>query len=311
MALLQLSQTADETSSNAQRMPLKLFFFQNIQTRETRRASNRIPAKRTEKLHAIVEGICDFLSSDNRGERKRIADRLSKHYDVGNHVLCFESPQVRTQASKSHLDFVGYADTARRADVTINCREITGGKYNLPANAGQCFRNICGHAASFDLCARKDSLNMPRVLCSCLAIIAEIQAAVVIGERGNVHPRLLPASSGSVKFVGTDVDQCVCVTVIGVLQHNDILAVGMRPSKPQRQFIGLTAGIYEVADAQRFREESCQALRIAVDVVMQIARVGVEECKLLLRCLDDARMAVPDERHVVVHVEICSARVVV
>src|SRR5712664_4176652 len=148
MTLLQIPQTAHELSSNAQRMLLQLFFLKNVQNREPRRASNGIAAKRTEKLHAIVEGIGDLTRGDNRRERKRIADRLAKNHDVGNHSLCFKSPEVSAQAPKSHLDFVGDADAARGTDVTVNRRKITGRKYDLPADAGQCFRNICSDAAS-------------------------------------------------------------------------------------------------------------------------------------------------------------------
>src|SRR6266478_5289466 len=311
MTLLQIPQTAHELSSNAQRMLLQLFFLKNVQNREPRRASNGIAAKRTEKLHAIVEGIGDLTRGDNRRERKRIADRLAKNHDVGNHILRFESPEVRAQASKSQLNFIGDADAARCAYVTVHRREITRRKYNLPADAGQCFRNICGDAASFGLCACKNFLNMPRVLCSCFVVIAAIQAAVVISERRDVHPRLLPVPAGAIKFIGADVNQRVRVTVVGVLQNDNVLAAGMGTGKPKRQFIGLAAGIYEEADAQRFREQSRQAFGIAIDVVVQIASVGIEQRKLFLRGFDDARMTVPDKRNVVVHVEIRAARVVI
>src|SRR6266850_7965847 len=99
-------------------MLLQLFFFKNIQNRETRCASDGIAAERTEKLHPIVEGVGDLTFGDNRRDRKRIADRLAKNHDVGNHILRFESPEVRAQAPKSHLDFIGDADAARCAYVT-------------------------------------------------------------------------------------------------------------------------------------------------------------------------------------------------
>ena len=43
---------------------------------------------------------------------------------------------------------------------------------------------------------------------------------------------------------------------------------------------------------------------------MQVARVGVERAHLLLRGIDDARVAVADVRHVVVAVEIAAAGLV-
>src|ERR1700730_3592391 len=44
---------------------------------------------------------------------------------------------------------------------------------------------------------------------------------------------------------------------------------------------------------------------------MKIARIGVEEGKLVLRGFDDPRMAVPDERYVIVCVKIRSAGLIV
>src|SRR5882724_4825789 len=202
MTLLQISQTAHEMSSNAQRMLLQLFFLKNVQNRETRCARDGIAAERAEKFHAIIECICDLLRGDHRGERKRVANGLAKNHDVGNHSLCFKSPEVRAQASKSHLDFVGDADAARGTDVTIDHRKITGRKYDLPPDAGHCLRNICGDAASLGLYGRKNLLNMPRIPCSGFAVIAAIQAAIVVGEWRDVHPWLFPVSAGSVKFVG-------------------------------------------------------------------------------------------------------------
>ena len=117
--------------------------------------------------------------------------------------------------------------------------------------------------------------------------------------------------AGAIKFIGADVNQRVRVTVVGVLQNDNVLAAGMGTGKPKRQFIGLAAGIYEEADAQRFREQSRQALSVAIHVIVQIASVGIEQRKLLLRGFDDARMTVPDKRHVVVHVEIGAACVVI
>src|SRR2546425_1671290 len=113
---------------------------------------------------------------------------------------------------------------------------------------------------SFGLCPRKNLLNMPCVLFSCFAVIAAIQSAVVIGERRDVYPWFPPASAGPVEFVRADVNQRVCVAVIGVLQNDNVLAAGMGTGKPKRQFIGLAAGVQEEADAQRFRQQSRQAL---------------------------------------------------
>src|SRR5204863_1770248 len=63
--------------------------------------------------------------------------------------------------------------------------------------------------------------------------------------------------------------------------------------------------------AQWFGKQPRQPLGITVDVVVKIARVGVEQRELRLRRLHHTRMAVPHKRHVVVNVEIRPARFVV
>ena len=55
----------------------------------------------------------------------------------------------------------------------------------------------------------------------------------------------------------------------------------------------------------------CQALGVAVDIVVEVARVGVEKRNLFLHGMHNARIAVADQRYVVVHVEKGAASVVV
>ena len=101
------------------------------------------------------------------------------------------------------------------------------------------------------------------------------------------------------------------MAVVGVFQNNDVLALSVCTGKPQGQFVRFAAGVHEETDAQRFGKQPRQPLGVAVHIVMEIARIGIEQRELCLRRLDHARMAVADERHVVVNVEIGAARLVV
>ena len=101
------------------------------------------------------------------------------------------------------------------------------------------------------------------------------------------------------------------VAVVGVFEDDDVFAAGVGTGEAQGEFVGFAAGVDEIADAQGFRQKLREALGITVHVVVEVARVGVEQGDLLLHGANDARMAVADERHVVVNVEIGAAGVVV
>ena len=99
--------------------------------------------------------------------------------------------------------------------------------------------------------------------------------------------------------------------MVGVLEHNHIFATRVRPRQSQRQFVRLAAGVHKKTDPQWFWQPLYQPLGVAIHVVVQIARVGVEQRELLLRRSHNARMAVPHQRHVVVRVEIRPPRIIV
>src|SRR6267143_3876414 len=311
VAGLQRLQTLDEMRADAQGVLLQVPFFQDVQNGQTRCARDGIAAKRAEKFHAVVERIGDFRRSDNRRQRKSVPDRLAQNHDVRNHALRFESPKMRSKTPESDLHFVGDADRACSADVTVNLRQIIRRKNDLAADARQRFCDKCCDSASVSTRALENLRNVARIFCSGLLVAAAIRAAVIIRERRNVNPGLFPAASGTVEFVGANVNECVGVPVVGVFQSNDVFPAGMRARQAQSQLIGLAAGVHKKANAERFGKQPRQPLGVTVYVVVKIARVGVEERELRLRRLDHARVAVSHERHIVVNVEIRSPRVVV
>src|SRR6266849_3427476 len=222
-----------------------------------------------------------------------------------------ESPAVRSKAPEAHLYFVGDADCACSAHVTVNLRQIIRRKNDLAADAWQCLRHVSSDAMALVAGARENFRNVMRILCARLFVVAAIHAAVIIRKRRNMDPGPLAAASRAVEFVRADVDEYVGVAVVGVLQNDDVFSSRMRAREAQSQLISLAPGIHKKTNAQRVGKQPRQPLGVAVDVVVKIARVRVQQRKLRLRRLDHARVAVPYERHVVVNVEIRTPRIVI
>ena len=125
-----------------------------------------------------------------------------------------------------------------------------------------------------------------------------------------MHPVRRARPAGAVVFVGADVDQRGGVAVIGGLQHDHVTLAGEGPRQAQRQFVGLAARVDEVTHAQRLWQKGGQLFGIAGDVIVQVARVGVEHAHLPLRRRHHARVVVSHVRHVVVRVQVLAALVV-
>ena len=98
-----------------------------------------------------------------------------------------------------------------------------------------------------------------------------------------MNPWLLDlAAARTIEFIGTNVNEGGSVAMIGMLKNNYILAPGVRPSEPEREFIGFAAGVQGKRYFQWSRKECGQPFGIFEDVVVQIARVGVKQADLLL-----------------------------
>jgi hypothetical protein len=92
--------------------------------------------------------------------------------------------------------------------------------------------------------------------------------------------------------------------VVGVLKDENVFAAGVGASEAESQFVGFAAGAEEITDLQGRRKQGGKAFGVAKDIIVEIARVGVEESELLLDGRDDTRVRVADEGDVVVDVEI-------
>src|SRR5258708_17151546 len=105
-------------------MWLYVFFFEDIENRETRRTSDRVTAKRAEKFHAVVERTGDFRRGNDSCERKRIADRLADKHHVRHDALGFESPKMRPNTPEPLLPFFSLAACASSAHLPGSLRHV-------------------------------------------------------------------------------------------------------------------------------------------------------------------------------------------
>src|SRR5579859_4419946 len=288
-----------------------MFRFEHIQNSESRGARDGIAAKGAEELHSIVETGGDFKRRDDGRKRKSVPDWFSEHHDIRDDTLRLESPEVGAQAAEADLHFVGNAYSASGADVFVTFSEISGRKKDLASNTRQRLGGVRSHASAIRARLLQYLGNVLCVFCTGLRIAAAKGTAIIIGNGRHVDPRLAAAASRPVKFVRADVDEGGGVAVVGVFKDDEVFAASVGARQAQRKFVRFAAGIYEKADAQRLGQKMSQALSVAIDIVVKIAGVGIEESDLLLHGPQHARMAVPDKRDIVVDVEKGAANVIV
>src|ERR1700745_1283659 len=123
-------------------------FLHDVEHGKSSRAGYWIAAKRAEKFHSVVEGLGDFSGRYCRSERKPISNGFAEHHNVRHHVLCFESPEMRSQPPESDLHFISDADSTRIAHMAICLGKVILRKNNLSADAGKSFCNKCGPASA-------------------------------------------------------------------------------------------------------------------------------------------------------------------
>ena len=134
-------------------------------------------------------------------------------------------------------------------------------------------------------------------------IVALVRAAIVVGDGRDMHPRLPPAAARPVELVRADVDQPAGMAVVGRVQHDQMLLASVGARQPQCQLIRLAGRVEDKTDVQPIGHQRRQPLGVARQVVVQVARVSVEQRQLCLGGLHHARVAVPHDRHIVVNVE--------
>ncbi len=114
-----------------------------------------------------------------------------------------------------------------------------------------------------------------------------------------------------IELVRADLDEGRGVAMIGGIDYDDVFTPGVRSCESQRQLIGFAARTNKVANRERRRQRSTEALCVAYQVFVQVAGVGVEHGHLLLPRFDHARMAMPDVTDVVHGIKVGTSILVV
>ena len=297
--------------ADAERVLLEALVAQDVEDGQADRAGDRIAAVRVEILHSVGERCGDLGGRDHRAERVAVADRLSQRHDVGHDALGLESPDVRPDPAESHLHLVGHADPARQPDVRVGLAEISFGQLDLAGAARKGFAVERGDLPALAPGVLDGFGHVAGVLLRGVGIVPAVAAAVEVGEGDRVDVVRRPGAAGPVELVGAEVDQRAQVSVIRGLHDDDVRGARIGPGHPQRQVVGLAAAVHEETDTERLREEAREPVRVPDEVLMEIARVGIEDRGLLLRRPDHAGMAVAHVRDVVRRVQVDPARVVI
>ena len=114
-------------------------------------------------------------------------------------------------------------------------------------------------------------------------------------------------ASRTVVLVRADINQGGGVAVVGRLQHNQITMASVGASQPQRQFIGLAAGVDEKADLQRSGQGGTQQLGVSIHEIVQIAGVGIQQGHLFAGRAHYLGMTVANVGHVVIGINVAAS----
>ena len=186
MLLLEFLKSGKEITAKPQSVFLKLLLLDYLQHSFADGGRNGIPAEGI-KVNPLGQHASDLWGSDDRRQRKPVADPLCHRHDIRNNPLRFEAPKVAAGAAKTGLDFVGYADATGRADVSINPLEIAVRKDNTSANALDGFGDEAGDPAGRG--EVDELLDVRREFPARFSIVAPVRAAIRIRREGMMNAK--------------------------------------------------------------------------------------------------------------------------
>ena len=118
-------------------------------------------------------------------------------------------------------------------------------------------------------------------------------------------------AAGSVELVRADVDERRGVSVIRSFDHDGIGVSGRDARHAERQVVCFAPRAHQVAHAEGIGQRAGESLRVFDQVIVQVARVRIEETDLFARGFDHRWMAVTHVTHVVDGIEVLPIFVVV
>ena len=173
---------------------------------------------------------------DHGSERTAVADTFGHRDDVGNHALCFETPEVRARPAKARLHFVRDANATGGADVLVSVLEITLRKLHEPTDALNGFSD-----ERRDLARRGVINHLFHVVCvfqSGVRIVIAERAAILVGCERVMHAKavrhiVLP------RAVRRDRHARCVAAMIRVAQRYHVVIAGVSAGHEQRKVVCL------------------------------------------------------------------------
>ena len=248
-----------------------------------------------------------------------VADRFAHRDDVGHHALRLERPHVRTNSAEAELHFVGDAHAPGGAHVSVGGAEVAVRKGEHAAGAEDAFAEERGGMPP-SARHRVELFRHPaRVSLTVAGPVAAQPPAIGVGHLCDPDVVALARAAGSGELVRADVDDGCDVAVVDVVDRDNVVVARVGPGQAQGEIVGLGTRVHHEHDAEiRWsttvrtgrRHRGAEPTRVLDEVVVEVARVRVQQRHLPLTRRNDAGVAVAHVADVVHHVEVAVAVVV-
>ena len=305
VALGQLEDAGLEVVADGECVGLQALSLDLVEHGQPHHARHRAAAGRGEEVALGAVGVGDLPGGDHRTQRLPVAHRLGDAHDVGHHALLLERPEPPSGAAVAHLDLVGDRQAAHGAHRRVDRRQVSVRQRHPAGVAVEGFADECGGRFSLRSKVFDDRHGLRRVPAR---IRAAVLPAVGVRRGHGVHPgRPGGQRVGVVGDRGRDRVGGVGPAVVGLRDGDDVVAAGGGHGQPQRQVVGLGAGVHQEHGVQRVGQGGRQPLGQLHHGFVVEPRVGVQPPPLPGHRVGQAGMAVPEHGHVVDHVEIAAA----
>ena len=300
----QVGEASSEQRAGRGRVGQQLLVGDHVEHGERHRGRDRVAPERVEVVATFGEAGGDLRRRDDSCHRMTGAHRLADRHDVGDEAVVGVAPEVATEPAVAGLHLVGDHEPSGGADRRRDAVDVVVGRdqdaVRVPARVDQ----HGGDAVPALVELGQRVADEPRVSGAELGLGRTERPAVGVRRLDHAQP-VRPLGFGI--RVGRQLADEVGVAVVRALGDDDTVVARDHPRDLHREVVGLRAGAHEIAARQVAGKARRQALRQLDDVLVEVARVRVEQAGLLGERGDDARVGMADRGHVVVAVEIALA----
>ena len=211
-----------------------------------------------------------------------------------------KTPECIARAAESRLDFVSDIKSAFGMDQIDDALKESGRSRNYSVRGENAVEQ---HACELDAMAAHVVDLKRNLFAHPGSKIAAFESECV--GRGN-HAHGL-AHGNVVADRGRESGNECRVSVVGLAGYDDAFAAGVKLRAANREVVCLRARAHEHDSIDFAGHGRKKILGIVQDVLVNVARMRVEQAKLLGYCFCDGGVAVPHRGNVVVHVEVFDA----